>query len=67
MIGRWVALELSLRTQEKGREAAINELYRDLKSKGPAMFRGGIDRSGEAIKYMETYYKKEITIGRNES
>lgn len=67
MIGRWVALELSFRTQGKGSEAAIRELYQDLKSKGPAMFRGDIDRSGDAISYMETYYKNEITNGENES
>jgi hypothetical protein len=62
MIGRWVALELTHRKATMSRVDAIKSLRADVAGKSN-LFRGGIDRSAEVAKYLDTYYATELKDG----
>lgn len=61
MIGRWVAGELTnYKSGGADTAAAVKKLYADLKADPGRFFRYGFDRSDEAIKYLETYYREDV-------
>ena len=59
MIGNWVSYELTYRKMGGvDTRIAVQGLYADLKAdpSGHKFFRSGVNKTQEAINYLETYY-----------